>query len=252
MTIKTNGGVMKRLFLAFSVAALTLFSNSAFAADKETKAEAPAKKEAAAPLINYKPRPGSIGKPSVRVGGATRGIMRNVVSITALSPDHTGLTVSEQPSLCWYLSGKARTRLGITINDETSSKPLLEKEFDDGSEGGIRCISLSSYGVSLFPGIEYQWFAAIIHDPEQRSKDVVSSGMIKRIAPEKELSARLASTRDELEKIAIYASEGIWYDALFSLSGLIEKKPGDKKLRELRAGLLEQVGLNKAAAFDRK
>ncbi|MBA4372605.1 MAG: hypothetical protein C0402_07045 [Thermodesulfovibrio sp.] len=242
---------MKTLIAALIVS-IVLWTTGGFAADKETKSLARDKKETPGSLINYQPRPGSIGKPAIRVGGATRGAEESAFVITALAPDHLGLTVSAQPSLCWYLSGRARTRLGITINDETSAAPFFEKEFEGNSDTGIRCIDLAAHGLSLVPGVEYQWFAAVIKDPEQRSKDIVSSGMIRRITPARELTDRLLSAKNDLEKAGIYASEGIWYDALSLLHTLIAANPDDKALRASRAGLLDQAGLRDAAAFDRK
>ena len=49
----------------------------------------------------------------------------------------------------------------------------------------------------------------------------------------------------------IYAEAGLWYDAIGALSRLIERNPGDAGLRAMRAGLLEQIGLPAAAAYDR-
>jgi Flp pilus assembly protein TadD len=49
----------------------------------------------------------------------------------------------------------------------------------------------------------------------------------------------------------IYAEEGVWYDAIDALSRAIEKSPNDAALREQRAALLEQVGLQAAANYAR-
>jgi Flp pilus assembly protein TadD len=50
---------------------------------------------------------------------------------------------------------------------------------------------------------------------------------------------------------ALYAESGIWYDAIDDLSRLISAEPDNRRLREQRAALLEQVGLREAAEFDR-
>jgi len=44
-------------------------------------------------------RPPKRGAPGGRVGGGTRGFQREVFVLSVLAPDHTGLTVSEQPFL---------------------------------------------------------------------------------------------------------------------------------------------------------
>ena len=50
----------------------------------------------------------------------------------------------------------------------------------------------------------------------------------------------------------LYAQEGFWYDAIGTLSEQIDADPADRHLREQRAALLEQVGLNTAATDDRR
>ncbi len=83
--------------------------------------------------------------------------------------------------------------------------------------------------------------AAVI-DPQNRSQDVVANGVIKRTEPSSKLAAQLAQAR-ELDKPSIYASNGIWYDAVESLSTQIQKSPDDEALKQERAGLLKQVAL---------
>ncbi|HEX2719391.1 MAG TPA: DUF928 domain-containing protein, partial [Candidatus Deferrimicrobium sp.] len=60
------------------------------------------------------------------------------------------------------------------------------------------------------------------------------------------LSARLTSAVSGRAPF-IYAEEGFWYDALESISRMIEASPKDADLRQQRASLLEQVGLSEAA-----
>ena len=45
----------------------------------------------------------------------------------------------------------------------------------------------------------------------------------------------------------LYADAGVWYDALALLSDQIDADPGNQALRQTRADLLRQVGLNAAA-----
>ena len=39
-------------------------------------------------------------------------------------------------------------------------------------------VDLSEHGVSLKPGVIYQWSVALVGQPEKRSSDIVSSGTI--------------------------------------------------------------------------
>ena len=92
---------------------------------------------------------------------------------------------------------------------------------------------------------------AIVTDPENRSKDMVAKGIIKRIKPPADLAAT-SEKADDLERAEAYAQAGIWYDALDAISNAIEAHPDDASLREQRASLLKQVGLSQAAALDTK
>ena len=61
---------------------------------------------------------------------------------------------------------------------------------------------------------------------------------------------RTGATRRD--RLSIYAEEGIWYDAITTISEWIEANPRDNTLRLLRATLLDQVGLPAVADYDRR
>ncbi|TAN41913.1 MAG: DUF928 domain-containing protein [Nitrospirae bacterium] len=243
---------MKKFALSVTLALLLAIPLNSSGAGKEPAVKKDGKKQDSGFFVNYKPKAGSIGRPVLRIGGGTRGAGYNTPVLAALAPDHVGLTTREKPTLCWYLSDRARTRLEITINDEASPRPVFEREFTEATEPGIQCMSLAGYDVSLTPDVEYQWFVAIVVDPEHRSRDIVSTGMIKRVMPSPQLISQLGSAGSELGKAAVYASEGIWYDALSLLSARIIEQKEDRGLRAERARLLDQAGLTAAAAFDRQ
>lgn len=86
-------------------------------------------------------------------------------------------------------------------------------------------------------------------DPKQRSHDIVAGGVVKRTESSPTLKAKLENARGQ-QLTYVYAEEGIWYDAIAAVSGLIEDAPGDAVLKTQRAALLEQVGLAEVAARD--
>jgi hypothetical protein len=88
-------------------------------------------------------------------------------------------------------------------------------------------------------------------DEGQRSNDVIASGTIQYNPPGADLETRIAKA-DERTLASIYAENGVWYDAIDSISRAIQNNPGDATLRAQRAGLLEQVGLKAAADYDKK
>ena len=172
------------------------------------------------------------------------------LELVVLAPDHTGLTTREQPTLYWYVSKPVPARLEVTVINDEAIDPALEQVVATPGVAGIQSIDLANSGTRLEPGLEYRWFVSVIADPGQRSNDVVASGTIQRIEPHAALKGKLAGA-DERTLARIYAEEGVWYDAIDALSRMIEKSPGDVALREQRAALLEEVGLQAAANYER-
>lgn len=195
----------------------------------------------------YKPR--HPDAPKVRVDSRVRGAGDTMLSLTVLSPQHVGLTTKAQPSLFWYQSKARRTRFELTITEGKKPKPVLEMQINQLPTDGIQRLRLADYQVSLKPDVEYRWSVAMVVDEENRSRDIVASGMIKLIEMPESLKKRLANAKDDDLPFA-YADEGIWYDSLEALSDLIDKMPTRKELREERAAYFMQVGLNEAARHE--
>ncbi|MEI9893978.1 MAG: DUF928 domain-containing protein [Chthoniobacter sp.] len=185
------------------------------------------------------------------VDAGTRGWSAKLPSVYALAPDHTGLTTSGQPSLFWYQSGPANTPIEVTIIEPHKPGKILRVGADTAEQGGIHRLPLERYRVTLSPGVVYKWTVSLILDPANRSQDLIASDTIERIAPDAQLAAALTTAKG-LDKAAIYAGKGIWYDALEAVTNEIDASPKNKEHRLLRAALLDQAGLKAAAASERK
>lgn len=188
------------------------------------------------------------GAPASRVGGGTRGLNAHTV-LTVLAPDHAGQTIQSQPTLYWYFDGPANMPLEVTINDPKSVKPILEQQLQAPAKPGVYSLSLADYGVVLQPGVEYEWFVALVPDSNQRSNDVLSGGVIKRVEADTTLQQSLSQS-DKTAQARIYAEHGLWYDSIEALSEQIDS--GADNLREQRAMLLKSEGLADAAAYDQR
>jgi len=218
--------------------------------------DAPAKASAAAQAptstqtsahVRFRPQTKDAG--SVRVTGGSRGTGESSVTLDVLAPDEVGITTQEQPSLFWYQSKPANAKFELTLLQDNKVKPIVQVQMERSSKAGIQRLKLADYGAKLTPGVEYQWVIALVADPDNRSKDLVASGVIKRIEPDANLKTKLASATPAA-LAGIYADAGIWYDALSVLSDQIEAAPESQALRQTRADLLRQVGLNTAASSD--
>jgi hypothetical protein len=167
--------------------------------------------------------------------------------LSALVPESTGLTSRAQPTLYWYASKTLSTPLEFTLNDAQSIKPLVEMKVPV-AQPGIHALKLK---YTLKPEVEYSWTIAAVADPDQRAGDTLASGTIQHLPLPTPLAAQLKSAHPQ-QLPFLYAQGGFWYDALATLSEQIVAQPTDRRLREQRAALLDQVGLQAAAAHDRE
>jgi uncharacterized protein DUF928 len=233
-----------------SIAAAVLIVLPALPSSAGSAAGTMDKKEITAPIPtqgdakNVQPviyKPPLRGAPGGRVGGGTRGTA-NVFMLSALAPDHMGLTASEQPSLYWFISSATSLPVELAIMDPQGVKPLFERRLAGPVEKGVHRIDLAELGVRLTPGVAYRWSVTVIPDASRRSRDILAAATIERADVPTEIRAKLAQTRKE-EQAAVYAEAGFWYEALASISELIERAPADTALRQQRIELLSQVGL---------
>jgi hypothetical protein len=228
------------------------------AEDKSTSASSLAMevKEQKAPAgqvmkpVVYQP-PRGLGAPSAgrRVGGGTRGTNKSVPILSVLAPGHTGYTVREQPDLYWFASDVVTNPVELTLTVEKGETPLLEKRLPIPTHAGVQRVRLSDYGVKLVPGERYNWSIALVLDPKRRSKDVIAVGAIERVERAGLDHGTIAAgpTTDVFHQ---FAADGLWYDAVMTISEMIESAPADQALRKQRADLLDQVDLSEVGNFD--
>jgi len=187
----------------------------------------------------YKP-PKGIGAPGGRVGGSSRGELQ--LTLFALVPNHLGLTINAQPTLYWYLSKPAPYPLILTVNHAKQVKPIMETILRTASKPGIHSIPLKAFDITLELDTEYRWFVSMTVNPDSQSKDIVAGGIIKRIAPDRQLVQQLDEAKPE-HLTAIYSQAGLWYDALASISNLCESSPKGNHFCVGRRELLGQIDL---------
>lgn len=189
------------------------------------------------------------GAPARLVGGGTRGLSPSDIVLLPFAPDHTGLTVNDQPTIYWHQSEPAVARMVFTLRAEEAIRPLAEVDLGEASRSGIHRLKLSDHGLRLRPDVNYEWFVGIVPNGEQRSHAVLAGGVIRYTRPRAALIKKLQEA-SRLQRGGVYAVEGIWYDAIDSLSLLIDENPNDQQLRAHRVALLQQVGLSDLDALE--
>jgi hypothetical protein len=182
-----------------------------------------------------------------RSGGGTRGAPA-LPALSVLAPDHVALTTQPQPILSWFIAESTPTRIDFTLTREDSLTPVAEITLPGPVEAGMHTVRVSDLGVRLAPGRTYAWSIALVPDPDRRDTDVVSIAAIERREAPPDLERALDSGAIAYDALA---RAGIWYDALADLTARIDADPADTGLRAARADLLGQVGLKRAADYDR-
>ena len=94
---------------------------------------------------------------------------------------------------------------------------------------------------------QYRWFFTISCDQEKNAPPTYVEGVIQRVELNPAVVKELETT-ELLKRYAIYAQNGIWYDALTTLAQLRQKNPKDAKLQAEWQNLLGSIHLDDIAA----
>lgn len=202
-------------------------------------------------LLKYTAPKGATTGGRIDGDGGSRGPDGKLPVLYVLTPNHLSLTTHEAPTLYWYQEHGSNTRFEFTLTEPKNPKPLLKLATEQSLKSGIHFIALAKQNVVLKPGVTYKWTIAWVPKSDNRSLNLVAGGSIQRV----ERDAKIATAVEGaplVDQAGVFAQNGIWYDALESLSNAIEAAPEDKSLRNLRADLLEQAGLKVAASGERK
>jgi hypothetical protein len=178
-------------------------------------------------------------RPRRRIGGGVRGPEARWPRIFALVPRHVALTSAARPVLFWWIDSPLPpdTQLRFYLVHDATGQTALQLPLQRPAQPGIQRVRLEDHRVELMIGVEYEWSIALEHGPG-RHQILVATGWLERVP-----ALELASAPSGLERVALYAQRGLWYDALSSASELIDADPGDTSLRAARRALLEQIEL---------
>jgi len=212
-----------------------------------TGSPAPIKGEAEPLPIVFSPR----SSPKWTEVTSSRQARHGIPAIRTIVPRAGGgLTLEEQPTLCWYAFSVVEGELKFTIVERDGEKILAETAISEPMSPGMQCVRLSDLNVQLETNKTYEWFLTNSQAGPQTLDSDVTGGAIERIASPPELRKR-RPTADARSIPVLLAEFGIWYDAVDSLSRLIDASPSDPALHRQRASLLEQAGLADVAEADR-
>ncbi len=211
------------------------------------------------PLIfKTPPPPPNIGAPSQRKAGGSRGCMdvnvQNMQSknkiLTALAPEYSGsqlvlgLTTQVRPTFWFYVPYKS---------DSTYAKLVLEDELNQTiyktpltGTPGVVSVSLPSTSEALKIGKRYHWYFNIYCKQDNQFLTSIEGDV--QLQPLNPIVQSQLDKATPQQQVALYAANGIWYEALTTLANLRRTSPQDTNLASDWASLLESVGLQNIAA----
>lgn len=198
----------------------------------------------AAPPIYIPPRRGA---PADLAPAATRSpLMQQKLKL--LAPDHVGLTVSDRPTLYMYVGERGHLQVLVTRGAEAAGPAVASGRVEVAEAPAIRPLDLGAMKATLEPGQDYR-VTLMLFDRGGIVRST-ESAVLRRVGEPVELAV-IAAGADPAARARAYASAGIWFDAVDSISRAIAAAPDAAGPREDRAALLEQAGLPELATLDR-
>jgi Domain of Unknown Function (DUF928) len=203
---------------------------------------------------HYKPdQPQGAGKGRSK-GTASRGDCLksdNGLPLIALSPTHLVATMTERPTLWFYipyaLTAESSVAFSIRKNDDLNTKPQsFDVRIPNGTTPGVIHVQTP---ISLELRQSYRWTLAVScqngssEEPDQA--DV--HGFIKRIEPSVQLTAQLRRQFNPRQQAVIYAEQGLWFDGLNRFAELRRSRPQDPQLRNDWQRMLKQAGVEEVS-----
>jgi hypothetical protein len=191
--------------------------------------------------------PSSAGKSEITGGGRNNSDLPQPV----LFAEHqgTGVTISPNPTLCFYIAAATKCRVVVTLSDSEEQKTLGRETFESGfAKPGVYYVQMRTLKQPLKPGHVYTWTLGI-KSPDGRSDNDAVAVTAVRYRPDEALSEKIANLEPE-DRARVLGAAGVWYDSIAALCEAIDKNPADPFLRAERTRLLTERKRENAAAFE--
>ena len=174
-------------------------------------------------------------------------------------PTNIGLTSTERPTFFVTLASitdkngqplqsdsTSTIPVELAIVDEDEDELVAIAEFSSPAMNGTMAFTLPETVRGLDIDNPYHWYISLICDREDRISDIWADGWVKRIELTPALRQTIA-TASELEKLAVYAHEGFWYETLAILAQQLEAEPDNPSVQKAWERVLTSVQLEEAA-----
>lgn len=188
--------------------------------------------------------PPNRGAPKATLGAGSRGCVQSLpMSLRLLVPnDHIGLTTSGHPTFAWYVSEALVVPMEFALIEPGVPEPLFVTQVTANRKGTF-AVKLPKSLAAIAANKQYRWSVSLICNPRRRSNDVYVQSWIERSPLVADLNQKLAASTSDLERAAVYAQAGFWYDALAAVHAAQISQPHNSEVVAAQHSLLEQGGL---------
>ncbi len=196
-------------------------------------------------------RPPKRGLPGRREGAGTRGTcMDGQKFLMPLTPvDGFSATTSNSPTFFWYVPPTSAQMAEFALLDSNDSQ-LYKATIALPRTAGIVSFTIPEKVTNsvLKTSQDFYWQFTVICDPSNPSRNPFVEGVVQRIQPGKELVSQLKKAPSAYSRATIYASSGIWQDAIATLAQQRCLNPKDSSFLASWVKLLQSVQLQEFAA----
>jgi hypothetical protein len=186
------------------------------------------------------------GTPTGRVGAASRTGVNHETDRTLdlVAPLRgIGLSSSDQPTLCYLLSGPISGPLRLIIALHGQPRPFADLPLQPPRQGTtLGTVHLREHNIRLTPNTLFVWSVTMLLDPRSPSHDLVASALIQYAPVDAGLDRTIhqAIYRQDYAQVA---ATGYWYDAVATAEEGQARDGGAALSRVLRElGLASQKG----------
>ena len=200
--------------------------------------------------VRYVP-PSNAGAPKVSVPGITRSACASELScLIALVPDlkvdqaPVPQTISKRPTI-YFLTPKVNGRVYFRLDEDfgtpSQRKRIYRSSFNIKNDAGVIAYKLPDDAPALELNKKYSWKLDI--DDANNTRSVY--GSLRRVELDSALVSKLSATVDPLDRAALLAAEGVWYEALQTLAEAQITVPKNVEIFEEWTSLLKSANLDR-------
>jgi len=136
--------------------------------------------------------------------------------LIALAPQsHVGQASSSHPTFLWYMPDAESYSVELNLYQDDDGQPgQLISSHSLQSSPGLMSFTLPDTQPGLTLGNRYIWQVAVRCHPDSLANTAIVQLPIDIVALPADMAARLEQATDSRDRVTIYATAGLWYDAL--------------------------------------